>query len=150
MHWDKNGDDGCGGDDYCDAIEHEPDCVEGLEHKWTRQGEGGCDQNPGVWSLGGTSYQYSAHCRWCGARRVELRHGSQRNPYECDSVSYEEGDRDEDAITAEMRRLDRNRKATRRRHAIAVAHYGSIEAWRGALRLHRASILVRNAANAVK
>ena len=111
-HWDVEE---CGGDDNCDSIEIEPECVCGLSHRWTREGEGGCTSNPGVWSLGGTSYQFVAHCRLCGCRRTTVSVGSQRNPGECDQVSYETGEVDELAVTAERRRLRRNRLARERR-----------------------------------
>lgn len=64
-----------GGDSECD-------------HQWTSEGEGGCDSNPGVWSLGGTKYEYHAHCSLCGLRRVEINHGSQRHPDEANTVRY--------------------------------------------------------------
>jgi hypothetical protein len=65
-----------GGNPYCD-------------HKWTSEGEGGCDSNPGVWSLGGTTYLYRSHCAVCGLRRTITEYGSQRNPGQADSVIYE-------------------------------------------------------------
>ena len=57
---------GCDGDgectdDCCDeesCLPREPDCT-AATHVWTREGMGGCDENPGVWSVGGTSYAYS-------------------------------------------------------------------------------------------
>jgi hypothetical protein len=140
-HWDE---DECGGDEGCDSIEDEPDCEDGLRHSWTSEGEGGCDENPGVWSLGGTTYSFSEHCRYCGVRRLTLHHGRQRNPYECDSVRYEEGDRDEAAITEALRRIRRRKRAAARRRAAKVAHYGSVDAWRAALRARRAALLAQN------
>ena len=68
------------------------DCGCGLspdDHDWTREGEGGCDENPGVWSHGGTAMSFASHCRDCGLRRREYHCGSQRNPGECDTVKYE-------------------------------------------------------------
>jgi hypothetical protein len=59
------------------------------DHDWTAEGEGGCDQNPGVWSTGGTSMTFSTHCRTCGLKRTEHSTGSQRNPGDHDTVSYE-------------------------------------------------------------
>ena len=59
------------------------------DHDWTSEGEGGCDQNPGVWSTGGTSMQFASHCRKCGLRRIEKHTGSQRNPGEHNTVDYE-------------------------------------------------------------
>lgn len=72
----------------CDSIEREPDCSPGESHDWTSAGMGGCDENPGVWSVGGTAYQFAERCTVCATVRKYLKHGSQRNPYECDSVSY--------------------------------------------------------------
>lgn len=63
----------------------DPEC----EHSWTSEGEGGCDENPGVWSTGGTSLVVRRHCRHCGLRRTEHITGVQRNPGETDTVTYE-------------------------------------------------------------
>ena len=68
-----------GGDAYCD-------------HDWTSEGEGGLDENPGVWSTGGTSMLYRSHCRSCGLKRREVHLGSQRNPGEHDTTRYEQPD----------------------------------------------------------
>lgn len=80
----------CGGEGRCDAVQSEPDCEVGRHgrHDWTSEGTGGCDSNPGCWSLGGTAYQFDARCTVCGMGRTEIQRGSQRNPGECDSVSY--------------------------------------------------------------
>lgn len=59
------------------------------DHDWTSEGEGGCSQNPGCWSVGGTAMVFASHCRTCGLRRVERHTGSQRNPGEHDTVRYE-------------------------------------------------------------
>jgi hypothetical protein len=61
-----------------------PDC----DHHWTSEGEGGCDSNPGVWSCGGTTMKFASHCRHCGLHKVEVHHGSQRNPDDHDTVTY--------------------------------------------------------------
>lgn len=58
------------------------------DHDWTSEGEGGCDDNPGVWTTGGTSFTFSSHCRKCGLHRTEHVTGSQRNPGEHDTVEY--------------------------------------------------------------
>ena len=58
------------------------------DHDWTSEGEGGCKENPGVWSLGGTKMVTSQHCRSCGLAREEHVVGAQRNPGECDTVEY--------------------------------------------------------------
>jgi hypothetical protein len=60
-----------------------------CNHDWSSEGEGGCSENPGVWSTGGTSMVFKSHCTHCGLRRTERTTGSQRNPGECDTVSYE-------------------------------------------------------------
>lgn len=52
------------------------------DHDWTSEGEGGCDQNPGVYALGGTTISVSRHCRRCGLRREQVYRGAQRNPGE--------------------------------------------------------------------
>ena len=65
-----------------------PDC----DHDWTPENEGGCDENPGVWSTGGTSMSFATHCRKCGLHRIERTTGSQRNPGEHDTVEYSQPD----------------------------------------------------------
>jgi hypothetical protein len=64
------------------------------DHSW--EGEGGCDSNPGVWSVGGTSMQYVHVCTECGLRRTEINHGWQRNEGEPDSVEYEFNNKEND------------------------------------------------------
>ena len=68
------GEDGCGLD---------PD-----DHDWTAEGEGGLDENPGVWSTGGTTMLFRTHCATCGLQRREVSTGSQRNPGDHDSIEY--------------------------------------------------------------
>jgi len=71
------------------------------DHEWTSDGEGGLDNNPGVWSTGGTSMVFDSHCRTCGLHRTESSCGSQRNPGEGDSVVYRALDADEIAAHRE-------------------------------------------------
>lgn len=59
------------------------------DHEWTSEGEGGCDENPGVWSVGGTGLVFKFHCRKCGLSREEYKTGSQYNPGEHDTVKYD-------------------------------------------------------------
>lgn len=61
---------------------------EPTDHKWTSEGESGCEENPGVWSTGGTGLAIAEHCVHCGLSRVHHHQGSQRNPGEIDSVTY--------------------------------------------------------------
>ncbi len=63
-----------------------------CEHDWTSEKEGGIDENPGVWSIGGTTMKFSSHCRVCGLHRIEISTGSQRNPGDHDTVEYEQPD----------------------------------------------------------
>lgn len=58
------------------------------DHKWTSKGEGGCTENPGVWSHGGTTISTSDHCSMCGLRRSQVLLGDQRNPGEIDTTTY--------------------------------------------------------------
>lgn len=62
----------------------DPNC----NHEWTSEGMGGCTENPGVWSLGGTAFKISSRCKRCGLRKDEHLCGSQRNPDEHDTVHY--------------------------------------------------------------
>lgn len=43
----------------------DPDCT----HHWTSEGEGGCDENPGVWGIGGAAVLIREHCSVCGIIR---------------------------------------------------------------------------------
>jgi hypothetical protein len=105
--------------DLRDAIE--PDCADGLTHAWTSADEGGCRQNPGVWSLGGTTFLFRARCRYCGTMRAIVERGIQRNPGERDTVRYEQGEHNEAAIADALRRARRNRLARLRRERAAVS-----------------------------
>lgn len=92
------------GDEIADSVVHveiEPDhdvlirAAGGdsdCDHDWTSEGEGGCSQNPGVWSTGGTSMLFATHCRLCGLHRTEKTCGSQRNPGKHDTTTYEQPD----------------------------------------------------------
>ena len=64
----------------------EPDCVDGETHDW--RGVGGCSQNPGVFSLGGTKLVFYRRCEKCGWDKRTVSVGSQRNPGEVDTVEY--------------------------------------------------------------
>jgi hypothetical protein len=63
-----------------------------CDHDWTSEGEGGLSENPGVWSVGGTSMVFHTHCTKCGLKRIEHHTGSQRNPGEHDTVEYAQPD----------------------------------------------------------
>ena len=65
----------------------EPDCAKDA-HDW--RGVGGLSENPGVWSVGGTTMDYLAKCAHCGCQRHERRYGAQRNPGQMDEISYRE------------------------------------------------------------
>ena len=97
----------CDDCDDCDAVEAEPECSDGP-HAWTAEGLGGCDENPGVWSHGGTKMTFEHRCILCGCTRKEVSFGSQRDPGQCDKVRYDatgaEVDDDERAQALEDRR----------------------------------------------
>jgi hypothetical protein len=64
-----------------DAVGPYNEAVCGLDpsdHDWTSVGEGGCAENPGVWSPGGTTLVFRSHCRRCGLMRIEQIAGSRR------------------------------------------------------------------------
>ena len=66
--------------DTCGANEY--------DHDWTSEGEGGCKENPGVWSGNGTTVHYSQHCTRCGLRQQFTDYGSQRNHGQVDKYEY--------------------------------------------------------------
>lgn len=72
-----------------------------CDHDWTSEGEGGCRENPGCWSNGGTAMTFRAHCRKCGLERTDHHTGSQRNPGEHDTVTYRQLDDEEIAAHRE-------------------------------------------------
>jgi hypothetical protein len=79
---------------YGSYAQDEEDRVLRCDHEWV--GVGGCDENPGVWSEGGTAVRIVERCGVCGLRRVRRYTGSQYNPGEHDTVSYSIGARDDE------------------------------------------------------
>lgn len=74
-----------------DADEDPDSCGDDHDdHEWRASAEidGGCDSNPGCFSTGGTSFVFSSHCKYCGVRCFEVKHGSQRNPDDEDGCWY--------------------------------------------------------------
>lgn len=71
-----------------------PECIEDKEHEWRSPYScvGGIKENPGVWSGGGTIMHYKECCKHCGAYKKETQYGFQRNPGQCDDISYEDAD----------------------------------------------------------
>ena len=67
-----------------------PECTCEDGHDWVRPVEvvGGCTENPGVWSTGGTSMVFLSVCTHCGCYKRETSYGTQRNPGQCDSIEY--------------------------------------------------------------
>lgn len=43
-----------------------------CDHEWTSEGEAGCQENPGVWSVG-EKMVFRRHCAVCGVIREEIR-----------------------------------------------------------------------------
>lgn len=59
----------------------EPECEDGKDHDWqSPEWLGGCRENPGVWSTVGTSFRFEWVCARCGAYKIVLSAGAQRNP----------------------------------------------------------------------
>lgn len=77
-----------------EEIDQEPACSNGGEHDWQTPFSlvGGIKENPGVWSLGGTKMSFHEVCSCCGMHKRELHYGSQRNPDEADTATYEDAD----------------------------------------------------------
>lgn len=74
-------------DALIEAAGGDTDC----DHEWvaTVEVEGGLRENPGVWMTCGTSMTIKTHCARCGLKRTERSTGSQRNPGEHDTVTFE-------------------------------------------------------------
>lgn len=70
-------------DEIREAIGYIPD-VDACTHEWRRPYAvvGGCRENPGVWSMGGTRLREEEVCKRCGLYRTTYYAGSQRNPDE--------------------------------------------------------------------
>ena len=64
------------------------------EHDWQSPHSlvRGLKENPGVWSLGGTTTKYKEVCALTGWYKITIRYGVQRNPGQCDSIEYSEPD----------------------------------------------------------
>ena len=72
-------------DEICRRAGGDPSC----EHDWDNSDEGGCDQNPGWWNVGGDRLVRSARCTRCSIRRIEYIPGCQRDPGEHRTVTFE-------------------------------------------------------------
>ena len=74
----------------------ETECgTEDDDHEWQSPLElvGGCTENPGVWSTGGTSFRFDYVCVKCGMYKTVETSGAQRNPGElAESVEYAAAD----------------------------------------------------------
>jgi len=73
----------------CGEDPEPPACIED-KHEWDNPHDvvGGLKENPGVWSLGGTTLVFKSVCIHCGLIKREVCYGSQRNPGQCDTVEY--------------------------------------------------------------
>ena len=80
--------DDCEDEDGC--APDEPSCTRDEGHAWHRGDAGGIDENPGCWSLGGTTMLFEDRCVACGVRRKHVAYGWQRNPGQCDTIEYDE------------------------------------------------------------
>ena len=53
-----------------------------CDHEWSREDEGGLEENPGVFLGPGDSTIVYSHCQECGLHRKEIFRGPSRNPGE--------------------------------------------------------------------
>ena len=94
-----------------------PECIDEYTwHRWSWD-TGGCRENPGVWSMGGTTIVSKRRCIICGCGWGKVAYGSQRNPNDVDGSTYSPGEFPVEACEAkaELRRQRRNLLARRRR-----------------------------------
>ena len=73
----------------------EPECDDSYEHDLRPSPTDGCSENPGVWSLGGTTICTVTYCLHCGRRRTETDRGNAHQPYEGPRVTVEWSDEPE-------------------------------------------------------
>lgn len=69
--------------------------TEDEDHDWESPIElvGGCEENPGVWSTGGTSFHFEYVCSKCGMYKTVKTAGQQRNPGELEeTIEYSAAD----------------------------------------------------------
>lgn len=86
----------------------QPECeaADDGEHDWQAPYHlvGGCRENPGVWSTGGTSFTVTEVCARCGIYRTTHIPGSQRNPDEpLESVRFSPADEDSERWVKSLR-----------------------------------------------
>jgi hypothetical protein len=98
---------GCSGK-YSDEL---PECEadENGEHDWQSEYEvvGGCRENPGVWSNGGTSMSYVFCCAKCGCYKHKNDPGFQRNAGEAlQTITIEDRDERSEAWIKETHAQD--------------------------------------------
>jgi len=79
--------------------------VDEDDHDWRNpEWLGGCSENPGVWSLGGTTIVSTAVCSRCGTYRTVTDSGNQRNPGGLErEVTYNEADDQSEAWVESLR-----------------------------------------------
>lgn len=78
--------------------------------EWACGGDGDCDTIE--------TYRYRVRCVLCGCERTTTEFGSQRNPGQCDTVRYEDGEQtllDTVEARAEARRQKRNARQREQR-----------------------------------
>lgn len=78
-----------------------PECYEAEDHEWCAPFDlvGGLKENPGVWSLGGTTIHTITVCLHCGMYKKETHYGAQRDPGQLDKVEYTPGDDESHSFT---------------------------------------------------
>ena len=76
----------------CGTLPEPEPCESEDGHDWQSPVEivGGCAENPGVFSSGGTRFDFYEICQTCGMRKHSWDQGAQRNPGQAsEGVEYE-------------------------------------------------------------
>lgn len=77
------------------------ECFEADAHEWCAPFDlvGGLKENPGVFSLGGTTMVFKKVCLHCGCYKTETKYGVQRNPGQSDKIEYTRSDAESHSFT---------------------------------------------------
>lgn len=77
------------------------ECYEADAHEWCAPFDlvGGLKENPGVWSMGGTTMVFKTVCLHCGCYKTETKYGVQRNPGQKDKIEYTRSDAESHSFT---------------------------------------------------
>jgi hypothetical protein len=81
-----------------------PECADKHHHEWeSPEWLGGCSQNPGVWSCGGTQIESKSVCRHCGCYQLYVSESTPgQHPRTPERTTYSEADEESRAWVEEM------------------------------------------------